>query len=51
MRQTSAVVHGQHHQFFPSGWLILGAALTSWALVAALWIGASQLFQLILSFV
>lgn len=33
----------------PRGWLVLGAALASWFIVAAMWTGMSQIFGLVAS--
>jgi hypothetical protein len=49
MRRNTAVLHAQHPLPLPRGWFLLGAALTSWALFAAAWFGASQLFQFVLA--
>jgi hypothetical protein len=49
MRRTTAVLHAQHPLPLPRGWIILGAALTGWALFAGLWVGTSQLFQFVLA--
>ena len=48
MRLMSAVVHTQHSLPIPQGWVILGAVLTSWAMLAAVFAGATQLFQMLL---
>lgn len=44
MRHTPAVAHTSQALPIPRGWIVLGAALMSWMLVAALWTGTSQLF-------
>lgn len=49
MRRTTTVLHAHHPLPLPRGWIILGAALSSWALFAGLWAGTSQLFQFVLS--
>ena len=49
MRRTTAVLHAQHALPLPRGWLIMGFALTSWAVFALLWAGMSQLFQVVSS--
>lgn len=49
MRRNTAALHAQHPLRLPRGWFLLGAALTSWALFAAAWFGASQLFQFVLA--
>ena len=49
MRRNTAALHDQHPLPLPRGWIILGAALTSWALFAAAWFGASQIFQFVLA--
>ena len=49
MRRTTANVQTQRSQSLPRGWIILGAALASWALFVGLWAGSSQLFQFVLS--
>ena len=51
MRRTTAVLHAQRPLPLPRGWIILGGALASWALLAGLWAGTSQLFAYILSVV
>lgn len=33
----------------PRGWIIVGAALASWLVVAAVWTGMSQIFWLVAS--
>lgn len=48
MRRTSAAVQTRSLPL-PRGWIILGGALASWALVVALWTGTSQLFGFVLS--
>lgn len=47
MRRTTAVLHAQHPLPLPRGWVILGAALASWAVFAGIWTGTSQLFLFI----
>ena len=49
MRQTSSVVHAQHSLPLGRGWIIVGAALASWAVFAGLWTGTSQLFLYVLA--
>ncbi|MNY77638.1 hypothetical protein D3C86_2176110 [compost metagenome] len=49
MRRNTAALNAQHPLPLPRGWIILGAALTSWALFAAAWVGASQLFHFVLA--
>lgn len=49
MRRTPAVAHAAHVHHIPRGWIVLGAALASWMVVALLWAGASQVFSLIVS--
>ena len=43
MRQPTMTSHAQSISI-PRGWIVLGAALLSWALVAATWSMTTQLF-------
>lgn len=49
MRRTTAVLHQHRALPLPRGWILGGAALASWALLATIWVGMSQLFQLVLA--
>lgn len=40
--QTKAAV-------LPRGWIVLGMALASWLVVAAMWTGMSQIFDLVVA--
>lgn len=44
-----AAMHTQTHPelALPRGWIILGAALASWLVVAVVWSGMSQIFTLV----
>jgi len=44
MRRNSAVTSAERGLSLPRGWIILGLALMSWAVVVGLWTGISQLF-------
>lgn len=46
MRRTS-VAHAASAPHLPRGWVMLGAMLVSWMLVALLWSGGSQLFSFV----
>ncbi|WP_156460406.1 hypothetical protein [Devosia sp. Root635] len=48
MNRTVAVVSAEH-LLLPRGWIILGMALSSWALFVALAAGMNQLFLVLLS--
>jgi hypothetical protein len=45
MRRTTAVAHATQALPIPRGWIVLGAAMVSWMIVALLWTGGSQLFS------
>lgn len=47
MRRTTAVAHAERPLPLSRGWIVLGAALASWALFAGMWAGLGQLFQAI----
>lgn len=47
MRHNSSVSHAAHAFPIPRGWIVLGAALMSWMLVAAFWTGTTQLFAFV----
>lgn len=49
MRRTSAVSSVPRPLALPRGYVILGAALLSWALFALIWASMSQLFQFVMS--
>lgn len=49
MRRTTAVAQVAHVHHVPRGWIVLGAALASWMVVAGLWTGMSQLFSVIVN--
>ena len=49
MRRTTAVAQTSHGPQIPRGWIVLGAALASWMVVAVLWTGTSQLFSYVAS--
>lgn len=49
MRRTTAIMPLGRALPLPRGWIILGLALASWALVTGLWIGLSQLFAFVLA--
>lgn len=49
MRRTTFASQPEVQLRLPRGWVILGAALASWMLMAALWTGLSQLFSILLS--
>ena len=49
MRRSNAIVQVQRITPLPRGWIVLGAALASWALFIGLAATLSQLFALVLS--
>lgn len=49
MRRSNAIVRVQRATPLPRGWIVLGAALASWALFIALAASLSQLFAFVLS--
>jgi hypothetical protein len=44
MRRTTTAAQAIQISHFPRGWIVLGAAIASWMLVAAMWMATSQLF-------
>lgn len=44
MRRRTATALALHLSQVPRGWIMLGAALASWMLLAAMLMGISQLF-------
>lgn len=49
MRHTTAVVQAQRSLPLPRGWMVVGAALASWALFAGVLTGIGQLFAFLLA--
>lgn len=49
MRRTTAVLHAQRPLPLPRGWLLVGAALASWALFIGLSATVGSLFSALLS--
>jgi len=45
MRRTTAATH--QTLGLPRGWIITGAALASWMVVAVVWTGLNQLFTFV----
>ena len=49
MRRNATSAQAAQISVLPRGWIVLGAALASWMLVAMLWTGTSQLFSFVLA--
>lgn len=49
MRRSTAVAQSLHLSQIPRGWIVLGSALASWMLLAAMWTATSQLFSYVLA--
>jgi hypothetical protein len=44
MRRTSVVAQAGMSRTLPRGWIVLGMIVSSWMLMAALWVATSQVF-------
>jgi hypothetical protein len=49
MRRTTAVLHAHRSSPLPRGWIVLTAALASWALLVTLSAGVGPLFTWLLA--
>ncbi|MET3925002.1 hypothetical protein [Devosia sp. 2618] len=49
MRQTSVANTNAAAIGLPRGWVILGSALASWAILASVWFGATQMFSFLMA--
>ncbi len=47
MRRTSVVTQAGMSRTVPRGWIVLGMIVSSWMLVAALWVVTTQMFAFV----